>query len=90
MPDDRLLTLHFNDGSKLAFDFPEQAMNAAGREIMLAELMKSQHVIITTADNVLIFPINNIKYIALAAPRSSAEAPLDLPKHAIRGARLRN
>lgn len=86
MPHDRSMTLHFNDGSKISFDFPEQAPNAAAKQIRLAEFMTSKHVVVEADGTVMIFPIANIKYIALAGPGK----PAPLPKHSITGARIRD
>lgn len=36
---DRVLTLHFIDGSKLSFEFDEQTGNQAARTIKLADFM---------------------------------------------------
>jgi hypothetical protein len=89
-PVDRSLTLHFNDGSKLSFDFPRQADNDAARQMRLADFMTSKHLVIEAEGSVLIFPINNIKYIALNSPRPDPKRnqPTGLPRHAILGARI--
>jgi hypothetical protein len=88
---DRILTLHFNDGSRLAFDFPEQAPNAAARQIKLADFMTSRHLVIEAEGTVMIFPVANIKYIALSSPTLPRKgAPSALPRHAIVGARIRS
>lgn len=86
---DRILTLHFIDGSKLAFDFPEQAPNAAARQLKLADFMTSKHVVIEAEGSVMIFPVANIKYMALSLPDAKGTGGT-LPKHAIKGARIRS
>jgi hypothetical protein len=86
---DRILTLHFVDGSKLQFDFPEQAPNAAARQIKLADLMTSKHVVVEAEGSVMIFPVANIKYMALSLPETKGAAGT-LPRHAIKGARIRS
>jgi len=43
---DRILTLHFIDGSKLSFDFPVQTANATARQLKIADLLTSKHVVI--------------------------------------------
>jgi hypothetical protein len=88
---DRILTLHFNDGSKLAFDFPEQAANPAARQVKLADFMTSRHLVVEADGSVLVFPVANIKYIALSMPMlSSKGAASVLPRHAVVGARIRS
>lgn len=87
---DRVLTLHFVDGSKLSFEFPEQAPNAAARQIKLNELMGAKHLVIEAEGSVMLFPMTNIKYIALSLPMLPTRgANAMLPRHAIVGARIR-
>jgi hypothetical protein len=88
---DRILTLHFIDGSKLSFDFPEQAANAAGRQMKLADFMTSKHLVVEAEGSVMMFPVANIKYIAFSMPmlRAKGGSP-SLPRHAITGARIRD
>ena len=83
------LTLHFIDGTKLSLDFPEQANNSAARKIKLDDFLTSKHLIVEAEGSVLIFPVANIKYIALTNPMlgSRGKAP-SLPRHAILGARV--
>ena len=87
---EQILTLHFIDGSKLAFDFPTQSMNAAARKIKLTDFMTAKHVVIEADGQVFVMPVANIKYIALSAPGvDSKTAGYVLPTHAIIGARIR-
>jgi len=85
---DRVLTLHFNDGSKLTFDFVAQTPNSAARQIKLSDFMTSKHLVVEAEGSLLIFPIANIKYMALSGSSPKATAT-QLPKHAITGARIR-
>ena len=87
---DRIATLHFLDGSKLSFDFPEQATNAAGRQLRFADFMSSKHVVIEAERQVFVFPTTSIKYIAFSVPSLTREALGALPRHAITGARVRD
>jgi hypothetical protein len=88
---ERILTLHFIDGSKLSFAFQPQGANAAARKIKLDNFLTSKHLVIEAEGNVMIFPVTNIKYMSMSLPtgdaRGSAEA---LPRHAITGARIRS
>jgi hypothetical protein len=88
MTHDRTMTLHFNDGSKLMFEFPEQAPNSAAKQIKLGEFMTSKHVVIEAEGNILVFPIANIKYISLNAFFTTPGKFTGLPKHTITGARI--
>jgi hypothetical protein len=86
-----ILTLHFVDGSKLSFDFPEQSANATARQMKLADFMTSKHLVIEAEGSVMVFPVANVRYIALSVPMlSSKGGAAALPRHAIVGARIRS
>lgn len=87
MERDRYMTVHFNDGSKMVFEFPEQGPNAAAKQLKLAEFFKGDHLVVEADGNVLVFPVTGIKYIAFTGVTGAAGAAL--PKHAILGAHLR-
>jgi len=85
----RVLSLHFVDGSKLAFEFPEQTDNVTARRLKLADLMAGKHVVIEAEGSVMVFPIGNIKYLSLTAPTlARKDRAAALPAHAIVGARI--
>ncbi|HEX4781354.1 MAG TPA: hypothetical protein VH301_11415 [Usitatibacter sp.] len=86
---DRIATLYFVDGSKLAFDFPMQTANEAGRQLRMADLLVSKHIVIEAEGQVFIFPVTSIKYITLSAPEMAKKSRTTLPRHAIVGARVR-
>jgi hypothetical protein len=87
---ERILTLHFVDGSKLSFEFDAQGPNNAARKLKIDKLMASKQVVIEAEGCVMVFPIANIKYMSLSLPtldkRGAAEV---LPGYAITGARIR-
>jgi hypothetical protein len=87
---DRVLTLHFIDGSRLQFDFPEQTAHAAARQIKVADFLVSKHLIVEAEGSVLIFPVSSIKYMALSLPSIPKKGTAALPRHAIVGARIRS
>ena len=88
---ERVLTLHFTDGSKLSFDFPEQSTNLTARRLKLTDLMAGKHLVVEADGSVLIFPVANIKYMALSVPMlGKKDAAASLPGHAIIGARIRS
>ena len=88
---ERILTLHFIDGTKLSFDFGEQVPNAAARKLTLEDFMASRHLVVEAEGSVMIFPVANIKYMALSVPVLNAKgAAASLPRHAITGARIRS
>jgi hypothetical protein len=81
------LTLHFVDGSHLAFEFTVQG-NDAARKIKLDQFLTSKHLVIEAEGSVMIFPVANIKYMTLA-PSDGKPLAAALPRHAITGARIR-
>jgi hypothetical protein len=86
---DRVLTLHFVDGSKLSFDFGEQAGSPAARKIKLDDFMTAQHLVVEAEGSVLVFPVSSIKYMAFSTPLLEQGVAAALPRHAIVGARIR-
>jgi hypothetical protein len=87
---ERILTLHFIDGSKLSFEFEEQSDNSMGRKVKLEDFMESNHLVIEAEGSLMLFPIANIKYIALSSTLGAKGAASALPRHAITGARIRS
>ena len=85
---ERILTLHFIDGTKLAFAFAIQGANAAARKLKLDNFMTSKHLVVEAEGSVMIFPVANIKYMSFSAPEGRAADAL--PRHAITGARIRS
>lgn len=87
---DRILTLHFIDGSKLTFEFPEQVSNAIARKLKLEDLLSGETLVVEAEGSLLIFPATSIKYMALSAPLMRAkEFAASLPRQAILGATIR-
>lgn len=89
MAKDRMLIVHFVDGNKLSFDFPEQTSIAAGKQIKFEDLLKGNHLIVEVEGSLLIFHVHNIKYIQLTLPGKGVDASVRLPPHTIRGAVIR-
>ena len=88
---ERILTLHFIDGSKLSFAFRPQGANAAARKIKLDNFLTSKHLVIEAEGNVMIFPVTSIKYMSLSLPDADTKGAAEtLPRHAITGARIRS
>jgi hypothetical protein len=81
------LTVHFMDGSKLSFGFPNQAANAAARTIRLEEFLKSNYLLVI-ADGVLTaLPVANIKAIQLPVDEEAMQE-VRMPAHVFRGATI--
>lgn len=88
MERDRALTLHFIDGTKIAFDFPEQTSRTQTRQLIIEDFLKSNYVLVEADGRFLIFPVANIKYIQLTPPPDFSVGEVSLPLHAIRGATI--
>lgn len=82
MPQTRALTIHFIDGTKLSFSFPQQAADEYAILHKVEELQKHQHLVVEADGSVMIFPLSSIKYIQVQP------APTKLPSNAIRGATI--
>jgi hypothetical protein len=81
----RALTVHFIDGSKVSFGFPNQAANASHRQIRFEEFLKSPFLLVV-ADGVLTaLPVANIKAIQFPVDDALMK-DVRLPEHVIQGA----
>lgn len=78
----RGLTFHFNDGTSLTIEFPEQAANEYARTIMQEEILKRRILMVEAEGALLYIPFENIKYLTVFP------APEQTPKFAIRGASI--
>ena len=88
---ERILTLHFLDGSKLSLAFDEQGPNAAARKLKVDKLLASKQLVVEAEGNVMIFPVASIKYMSLSLPALNPKGTREiLPSHAITGARIRS
>ena len=80
MTEKRYMTIHFMDGTKAAFDFPQQPGDKSSITTKVNKLMEMQYITIE-ADNALNFyPVSNIKSIQLYP------VPEIVPDTTIRGA----
>ena len=80
------LTVHFMDGTKASYAFPDQAPNEAARQLRLEEFLKSPYLIVIADGVFTMLPVANIK--AIQMPVSENMKKTALPKHVIRGATL--
>ena len=87
MDNDRHLTLHFLDGTKISFAFPKQSDLAAVRQIKVDSLWDSKQLVIEADGHILVFPISSIKYLTFAVD-SEPKAQVKFPPHTIRGATI--
>jgi hypothetical protein len=89
MSHDRTMTLHFNDGSKMTFEFPEQAKSAAAKQIKLSEFVSSKNILVEAEGQLMVFPMTSIKYIAFNSAAPGGTKGMVLPKQSIIHARIR-
>ena len=88
---DRILTVHFIDGTKISLEFPEQTKLASARQMKFADLLASRHLLVEAEGSVLIIPVVNIKYMSFSMPSLPAKgASSVLPRQTILGARIRS
>jgi hypothetical protein len=80
------LTVHFMDGTKASYAFPDQAPNEAARQLRLEEFLKSPYLMVIADGVFTMLPVANIK--AIQMPVSENMKKTSLPKHVIRGATL--
>jgi len=88
MTSSRFITIEFMDGSTRKYSFPEQATEAAAKQIKLEDFFKSRTLVIAAEGRLNIFPIDNIKSIELSAPGAGDVKGFRLPAHTIHGATL--
>ena len=80
----RGLTVHFTDGTKMSYGFPQQSPNAAAKQLRLEEFLQSNYLMLISEGVLTMFPVANIKAIQLSVGEGTEE--VKLPKHVIRGA----
>ena len=81
MKDQRGITIHFNDGSKMSLDFPKQASNEAAQFLKLDDVLKKRYMLFEADSTFLMVPFENVKYVQVYP------APADVPGHTyIKGA----
>ena len=83
MKNQRALTIHFTDDTKISFDFPKQLSDEQAVASRLEKLLNNPYLLIEGDGALFVFPTNNIKYFQVYP------APSKLPDTAIRGAEVR-
>ena len=90
MKRDRSITLHFIDGTKITFDFPEQTTSIAGKTLRFEEFITNNNVLIEADGSLLVFPMANIKYAQFSITEAFAPDLVKLPSSLIRHATIRS
>lgn len=82
MTDQRGITIHFIDGTKMKLEFPKQTLNEVGTAIKLKEVLAARQLVAEVDGVLLVIPFDNIKYI------QAHPAPKKLPEYIIKGASI--
>ena len=84
MSDNKLLIIHFNNGTRMEVTFPTQVKNSMGAVLQgLKRILESDKLLIQTDEQVIVVPWSSVKYLEAASMPSAA-----LPFGAIKGARI--
>jgi hypothetical protein len=75
MTDQRGVTIHFTDGSKMSLDFPKQTSNEAAALLKLDDVLKKRYMLFEAESTLLLIPFENVKYVQLYP------APASVPGH---------
>ena len=63
MTEKRYMTIHFMDGTKVAYDFPKQAEDQTSITSRMIKILEMQYIAIEADESVNLYPVNNIKSI---------------------------
>ena len=84
MNDDKRLTIHFNNGTKMEVSFPTQIKNSLGAVMEVGKrILESDKLVLQTDQQLIIVPWSSVKYLEAASMSGAA-----LPFGAIKGARI--
>jgi hypothetical protein len=76
------MTIHFSDGTRLSFTFPQQVADAHSVSARVEEALRSQYLLVECEGSMMLFPFSSIKYVQVHP------APSPVPANAVRGAKL--
>ena len=83
MPDQRGLTIHFTDGTRMSLDFPQQTQNEAASVLKLEDVLKNRYMLLEAESTLLLVPFENVKYLQFYP------APQNVPGHTyVKGASI--
>jgi hypothetical protein len=84
MNDDKRMTIHFNNGTKMDVTFPTQIKNSTGALMeAVKRILEADKLTIQTDQQVVIIPWSSVKYL-----EASAQIGAALPFGAIKGAKI--
>jgi hypothetical protein len=82
MANERYLTIHFTDGSKLSVTFPKQTDMLYKIVSRVEKALEADKLAIEIGGELFVIPMNNIKYMQVSP------APDKLPESVVRGGSL--
>jgi hypothetical protein len=59
----RALTVHFCDGTKLAVTFPQQTTNEAAAQLKFDDVLEKRQILLEVEGTLVIVPFENVKYM---------------------------
>ena len=59
----RYMTIHFMDGTKVAYDFPKQVEDQTSITSRMIKILEMQYIAIEADESVNLYPVNNIKSV---------------------------
>ena len=80
MTQKRSMTIHFMDGTKVAYDFPKQVDDGSTMSSKIEALLNKQFIVIEGDGAIHLYPVNNIKSVQLHP------VPQKMPDYFIRDA----
>jgi hypothetical protein len=82
MAQQRGLTIHFMDGSKLKLEFPKQTASESAAAVKLKEILSAGYIVADVEGVLMTIPFTNVKYLSLHP------APRALPEYVIKAAKV--
>jgi hypothetical protein len=79
---ERRMTIHFSDGTRLSFTFPQQAADGYSVSSRVEEALRAQYLLVECEGSMMMFPFASIKYVQVHP------APSPVPPNAVHGAKL--
>jgi len=84
MNDDKQLTIHFNNGTKMEVAFPIQVKNSTGAVLEgIKRILESDKLVFQTDEQLMVVPWSSVKFLETASVPATV-----LPFGAIKGARV--
>ena len=59
----RYMTIHFMDGTKVAYDFPKQVEDQTSITSRMIKILEMQYIAIEADESVNLYSVNNIKSV---------------------------